>query len=185
MIPFVKVLRGIILIKYDVAQVVQSVLGLFFLCYLPYSSNGQVNFKSLSEFPAYKLTSSQGKIFTSTMATKNQKPTAVVYFSPTCHHCQTQTTDITSNMAMFKGVQFLFVTAYPVNDTKPFLNDYAIERFDNIIFGYDSTFAMGRFFELKSLPGIFIYGKDKQLKAYFETNVKAEKLYSAIFDAEK
>jgi thiol-disulfide isomerase/thioredoxin len=177
--------HGMNLINCDFSQSVPGILGLFFLLYLPYSLEGQVNFKSLPEFPAFKLTSSQGKTFTSTMAAKVQKPTVVVYFSPTCSHCQTQTTDITSNMGLFKGVQFLFVTAYPVNDTKPFLNDYAIERFDNIIFGYDSTFAMGRFFELKSLPGIFIYGKDKQLKSYFETNIKAEKLYSAIFDAEK
>lgn len=145
----------------------------------------QLTFKQLSEFPAFKLVSSEGKIFTSTAAIKDKKPTVVVYFSPTCHHCQTQTTDITSNMNLFKGVQFLFVTAYKPRDTESFLSEYGIEKFGNIKFGYDSAFGMGRFFDLKSIPGVFIYGKDRQLKAHFETNLKPGKLYSAIFDGEK
>jgi thiol-disulfide isomerase/thioredoxin len=144
----------------------------------------QITYRQLHEFPGYKLLNSDSVVFNSLSVVKPQKPTVIIYFSPTCHHCQSQATDITSNMNVFKDVQFLFVTSYPAADTKSFLSEYAIEKFKNITFGYDPQFAMGRFFELKSLPGVFIYDKNKQFKKAFETNVKPEKLYAAIFDEE-
>jgi thiol-disulfide isomerase/thioredoxin len=142
----------------------------------------QITYRQLPEFPGYKLLNSDSVVFNSLSVLKPQKPTVIIYFSPTCHHCQSQATDITSNMNVFKDVQFLFVTSYPAADTRPFLSEYAIEKFKNITFGYDPQFAMGRFFELKSLPGVFIYDKNKQFKKAFETNVKPEKLYAAIFE---
>jgi thiol-disulfide isomerase/thioredoxin len=138
-------------------------------------------FRKLPEFPSFRLISSVGAPFSSTEILKKGKPSVIIYFSPTCHHCQKQTEDLTANMKSFKDVQFLFVTSYPFEDSKSFLNEYAIEKFTNIKFGYDSTFSMGSFFELKTLPGIFIYDKAGMYKNHFETNVKPEKLYTAIF----
>ena len=143
---------------------------------------GQINFKTYSSLPSYKLVSSSGDTFTSSSVLQKNTPTVVIYFSPTCHHCQQQTEDITSNIKQFKDVRFLFVTSYPEADTKPFLNQYAIEKFKNITMGYDSTFAMGRFYLLESLPGIFIYDKKGELKTFFSTNVKPANLYAAIFE---
>lgn len=145
----------------------------------------QVSYKTLPEFPAFKLKSSGEKIFTSTEVQRKNKPTVVVYFSPTCHHCQTQALDITGNIKLFKDVQFLFVTSYPEADTKPFLDEYAIEKFPNIRFGYDTAFAMGKFYMLKSLPGIFIYNKEGVFVRDFDTNVKPEILKDALISIEK
>lgn len=145
----------------------------------------QITYKQLPEFPGFKLHNSDSVVFNSLSVVKPKKPTVVIYFSPTCHHCQSQAVDITSNMNVFKDVQFLFVTSYSAADTEPFLRDYAIEKFKNITFGYDPHFNMGRFFDLKSLPGVFIYDESRQFKKAFETNVKPEKLYTAIFDEKK
>lgn len=144
--------------------------------------SGQINFKTFPTLPAYKLVNSNGETFTSTSVQRKNVPTVVVYFSPTCSHCQHQAEDITSNMTQFKEAQFLFVTSYPAADTKPFLNQYAIEKFKNIAFGYDSTFAMGQFFLLESLPGVYIYDKKGIFKTFFNTNVKPANLYAAIFE---
>jgi cytochrome oxidase Cu insertion factor (SCO1/SenC/PrrC family) len=147
--------------------------------------SGQITYRSLPEFPAFKLISAEGKLFTSTEVQKKNKPTVVVYFSPTCHHCQTQTADITANMKQFKDVQFLFVTPYPESDTRPFLSDYAIEKFTNIRFGYDTSYAMARFFELQSLPGVFIYSKEGKFAKAFDTNIKPEILKETLNSIEK
>lgn len=146
---------------------------------------GQISYKNFLDFPAFKLKSSGERTFTSTEVQKKNKPTVVIYFSPTCHHCQTQALDITGNIKLFKDVQFLFVTSYPEVDTKPFLNEYAVEKFSNIKFGYDTAFAMGRFFMLKSLPGIFIYNKDGKFVKDFDTNVRPEILKEALISIEK
>jgi cytochrome oxidase Cu insertion factor (SCO1/SenC/PrrC family) len=145
----------------------------------------QVSYKTLTEFPAFKLKNSGNKIFTSTEVLKKNRPTVVVYFSPTCHHCQAQALDITGNMKLFKDVQFLFVTSYPEADTKSFLDEYAIEKFSNIRFGYDTAFAMGSFFMLKSLPGLFIYNKEGKFVRDFDTNLRPEMLKEALISIEK
>jgi cytochrome oxidase Cu insertion factor (SCO1/SenC/PrrC family) len=153
-------------------------VGFFFI----QNGFGQINFKTYPTLPAYKLVSSSGETFTSSSILQKKSPLVVIYFSPTCSHCQQQAEDITSNMNQFKDAQFLFVTSYPQSDTKPFLNQYAIEKFKNITFGYDSTFSMGKFYLLESLPGIFIYNKNGELKTFFSTNVKPANLYAAIFE---
>lgn len=142
----------------------------------------QITYKNLPEFPAFKLMDSKGASFSTVSVLKKDKPTVLIYFSPTCHHCQTQTTDITSNIKLFKDVQFLFVTSYPPQDYQPFLNEYALEKFPNIMFGYDSTYALVRFLELESLPGVFIYDGKHQLKINYDTNIRTKNLYSAIFE---
>jgi cytochrome oxidase Cu insertion factor (SCO1/SenC/PrrC family) len=140
----------------------------------------QINYKSLPDFPSFNLISSEGKTFRSTEVQKKNKPTVVVYFSPTCHHCQTQTSDITSNIKQFKEVQFLFVTPYPESETKFFLSEFAIERFSNIRFGYDPNYVMARFFEIQSWPGIFIYNIEGKLAKAFDTNIKPETLKETL-----
>jgi cytochrome oxidase Cu insertion factor (SCO1/SenC/PrrC family) len=159
-----------------------------FACIIALSAVGcsavqaQVTFRTLTEFPAFKLKNARGEVFTTTQVLKKDKPTVIIYFSPTCKHCQQQTEDITGNIKVFKEVQFLMVTSYPPEDYKSFLETYAIERFDNITFGYDPDFKLGGFLDLETLPGVFVYDKNMQLKNHYTTNLKPQKLYSAIFD---
>lgn len=157
-------------------------MGFMLLALWAGAAQAQISFKTLKEFPAFKLTGTNGQIFTSTEVIKKNKPSVIIYLSPTCKHCQKQMEDITSNIKTFKDVQFLVVTSYPPEDAKPFLAEYAIEKFSNIKFGYDTEFKMGRFFEMENVPGVFIYDKDRMLHKFFDTNVKPQKLYSAIFE---
>lgn len=159
-----------------------------FACLIAFSVAGcgaayaQVTYKNLPEFPAFKLKDVNGEEFTTTKVLKKDKPTVIIYFSPTCSHCQHQTEDITGNIKIFKDVQFLMVTSYPPEDYKTFLETYAIAKFGNITFGYDPEFRLGGFLDLESLPGVFIYDGKGQLKNHYETNLKPQKLYSAIFE---
>lgn len=152
--------------------------GLFFAATL----SAQITYRNLPEFPAFKLKDSKGETFSTVSVLKKDKPVVLIYFSPTCHHCQTQTTDITSNIKLFKDAQFLFVTSYPPSDYQPFLDEYAIEKFSNISFGYDYTYSLVKFLELESLPGVFVYDKNHQFKKAFDTNIRTKNLYSAIFE---
>ena len=142
----------------------------------------QLTFRTLQEFPAFKLKGTDGQVFTSTAVLQKNKPAVIVYLSPTCNHCQTQVQDITGNIKTFKDVRFLFVTSYSEQDTRPFLAEYAIEKFPNIRFGYDTSHAMKRFYEMSGYPGIFIYDKSAKFKKSYDMNVRPQTLYAAIFD---
>ncbi len=107
-------------------------------------------------------------------------PTIVIYFSPTCGHCQHQAEEITSHIKQLEDVQILMVTSHPLYEIRQFIDTYAINHFANITVARDPDFNMGRFYELKSMPGIFIYNKKGKLKKAFDTNVKIEDLVAAL-----
>ena len=72
------------------------------------------------------------------------------------------------------------VSSYGLDEIQQFVASYGLDHFQNITVAQDPGFNMGTFFELKSLPGIFVYDKKGKLKTHFETNVLANELLNAI-----
>lgn len=139
-----------------------------------------INYHNYPSFPAFPLLKTDSTKFNSVSAVVKGRPTVVIYFSPTCSHCQHQAEEITGKIKDFEKVQFLMVSSYAIQDIRQYIASYALDHFSNITVAYDPSFSMGRFFELKSLPGIFVYDKKGKLKSHFETNVHAEELLKAI-----
>jgi peroxiredoxin len=109
-----------------------------------------------------------------------KQPLVVVYFSPTCSHCQHQTEEITGNMGLFKEVQFVFVSAYALPDIKTFATNYGLGRFKNIALAYDPTAKLAGYYNMQSLPGIYVYNKSGKLIHSFETNATAVQIVDAL-----
>jgi len=144
------------------------------------AKNAALTYKSYTSFPAFPLfTLDSSKISSVSVLTKHE-PVVVICFSPTCSHCQHQAEEITSHMKDFKDVKFLMVSSYPMQEVREFAETYALNRFPNILVASDPNFSMGHFYELRSLPGIYLYDKKGKLKKHFETNVLAEDLLKAI-----
>lgn len=140
----------------------------------------EINYKTLPSFPAFPLLKTDSSKFNSVSVFQKNHETVVIYFSPTCSHCQHQAEEITSHMKDFEGVKFLFVSSYTMDDINQYVSAYGLNHFSNITVGQDAAFNMGRFFELKSLPGIFVYDKKGKLKASYDTNVHADELLKAL-----
>ncbi len=139
-----------------------------------------ISYKTFSSFPAFPLLKTDSTKFNSVSVVEKNHPTVIIYFSPTCSHCQHQAEEITASMKQFEGVNFLFVSSYTMEDINQYVSAYGLNHFSNITVGQDAPFNMGRFFELKSLPGIFVYDKKGKLTASFDTNLKADVLAKAI-----
>lgn len=155
---------------------------LFGLCAIGQDTSKTASFtyKSYTSFPAFPLfTLDSSRISSVSVRTKNE-PIVVICFSPTCSHCQHQAEEITSHMKDFKEVKFLMVSSYPMQEVREFAEAYALNRFPNILVASDPNFSMGQFYELRSLPGIYLYDKKGKYKKHFETNVIAEDLLKAI-----
>ncbi|TAD92445.1 MAG: hypothetical protein EAY75_02595 [Bacteroidetes bacterium] len=110
---------------------------------------------------------------------KANQPLVVLYFSPTCSHCQQQTEEITANMGLLKSVNFLLVSAYPLADLRSFEASYGIARFQNMALAHDPTAKLAVFYGLKALPGIFVYNKNGLLVQKFKTNATAAQIAAA------
>jgi peroxiredoxin len=137
-------------------------------------------YKSYTSIPAFPLLALDSSKFSSISVVEKKEPLIIMYFSPTCGHCQHQAEEFTSHMKDLKGVKILMVSAYPLGEMRQFNTDYGLAHFSNIKLGNDPEFSMGRFFDLKSLPGIFIYGKDGKLKKTFETNAAIVDIVAAL-----
>ena len=160
-----------------------AILALF-LCF---GANAQdtskpvvINYRTHESFPAYPLFALDSSRFNSLRVAGKKEPVVIIYFSPTCSHCQRQAEEITGHIKAFKDVQFLMVSSYPMQEIKEYVNTYALSRFPNITVASDPNFSMGQFFELKSLPGIYVYNKNGKYKTHFETNVLADTLAKAV-----
>lgn len=139
-----------------------------------------ITYKNYTSFPAFNLLALDSTRFSTLSVSNRKEPVVFIYFSPTCSHCQHQAEEITSHMNDFQHVQFLMVSAYSMQEIKQYADSYGLSHFKNITIGQDAAFAIGRFFDIKSLPGIFVYDKKGKYQTHFETNVVADSLKAAV-----
>lgn len=134
------------------------------------------SYKTQQTIPAVQLVDVNKQAFFSNKVQVPGKTLVLVYFSPTCGHCIDFTESLTGKLKQFKDVQFLFVSAYSVEEIKTFANNKGLTKMANFKVGQDPEFKLGTFYELKEIPSIFVYGKNGKLKKSFDSKVKMEDL---------
>src|SRR3954469_18961054 len=105
--------------------------GLFMIClclmtistHLFAQSDSIPVYKQHPTIPDFKLMRADSTYFQVKSRVDKKKPTVIVIFSPTCGHCQHQAEEITGHMKELKNVNFIFSTAYPVNEMKQYIDD--------------------------------------------------------------
>lgn len=135
--------------------------------------------KTQQTIPAVQLVSWNKQPFFSNKVQSAGKTLVLVYFSPTCSHCLEFTENLTGKLKQFKNVQFLFVSAYSVEEIKTFAITRGLTKMPNFTVGQDPEFKLGGFYELKEIPSIFVYGKNGKLKKSFDSKVKMEDLIAS------
>jgi thioredoxin-related protein len=118
-------------------------------------------------------------IFTHTMLQKN-KPTILVFFDPDCDHCQEATKGFTSKYERFKDVQILMVTIMPFDRTIKFYKDYKIADFPNIILTRDAIYDLPKFYQVHSVPDVYVYDKKGKLIRHFKKDIPVDEI-AALF----
>ncbi len=137
-------------------------------------------YKKFPFIPSFQLMKADSSMFYMKDAIPKKTVAVVIIFSPACSHCQHQAQEITSHMQALANVHFLFATGYPLNEMKQFISDQGLDRFPNIVVGQDKGQNLGSFYQIRGLPGIFVYNKKGELVAEFNTNVSADILAEAI-----
>lgn len=106
------------------------------------------------------------------------KPVVLFYFGPDCPYCQAEISEITREMDKLKNIQFYLFTVYPFDEMKKFYANFQLDKYPNIITGYDYELSFFEHFKIQSVPGIAIYGKDKRLKGTFVGNISYKQILS-------
>jgi len=118
-------------------------------------------------FPAFSLKLTDSSIFKSSSVKKGE-PAIVIYFSPTCDHCQVFISEILKNMESFKNDRIILVTYLDVAEVKKFEEDYHLKKYKNIIAGTEGTnFTVKNFYDVGPFPFTATYDKNLTLKTIY------------------
>jgi cytochrome oxidase Cu insertion factor (SCO1/SenC/PrrC family) len=111
-----------------------------------------------------------------TKADLQKKPTWIIYFSPDCGHCQTETEEIISNIKQLEKVQIVMVASRPYTDVKNFYDHYLLRRFPNITMGIDPVRLLVNFYKVDYTPFSALYDKKGRLIKAFKDAPKIEEI---------
>jgi len=120
--------------------------------------------KPMPEF-SMLLTDSTTKLYSRDFP--SNKPTVFFYFSPYCPYCKAQTKKIIEDMDMLKGIQFYYISYFPLPAVKDFCKEFELAKYPNITVGLDSSYFVKDYFEIAAFPYLAIYGKNKNLNKSF------------------
>ena len=119
----------------------------------------------------------------STTLTKDKlkkQPLILMFFSPTCDHCQHQMEDMIKNMDKLSHYQIVLASYSPMEEMTEFYKNYKLSNYPNIKMGRDNRYLLPPFYDIRSLPYLALYNKKGDLVTTFEGNAKVSKLTDAL-----
>ncbi|MDQ2752146.1 MAG: thioredoxin fold domain-containing protein [Bacteroidota bacterium] len=101
-----------------------------------------------------------GKTYTYKELKKNT-PTVLIYFSPTCEHCQAFTKELLKYDKELKDKQIVMVTYQPVKEMKPFDSMFHISSKHYIKMGTEGyTFLVQKYYGVQRFPFVVMFNKE-------------------------
>jgi len=127
-------------------------------------SQSQAAMKKIAPF---QIRLTNGQQYTSSQLAAG--PVVLIYFSPDCEHCQNFTKDMVKNFNVFVNKQVVMVTFQAMDMLKPFVAQYNLGSYSNVKVGTEGTsYAVQRYYQIRSFPYIAIYDKSGKLVKTFE-----------------
>src|SRR4051812_23908513 len=69
--------------------------------------------------------------YTNDQKIPDNKPVVIIYFSPTCGHCQITADEFSKRMQDMKDIYFVWVSYYPLPEIKDFAKKFNLQQFTN------------------------------------------------------
>ena len=135
-------------------------------------------YKRFPTVPPFSLLQADSSLITKAQLKK--APVLVMYFSPSCDHCQRQVREMLTRIDDFKHVQFVLATYQPFDEMTAFIKEYKLEEHSNIKVGRDTKFFLPTFFHIQSLPFLALYDKKGNLVTTYQGNVGVDTLLKAF-----
>lgn len=122
------------------------------------TANTVAPYKKDNRIPAFTILQPD-----STWLTKAHLPkynfTAIIYFSPTCGHCQYTAGELVKKMDSLKKVLFVFVSYNSMDEIVEFYKKYGLNKFRNVRIGRDPKYFVPSFYRVESTPFVAVYNK--------------------------
>jgi len=108
------------------------------------------------------------------------KPVVIVYFTPTCGHCQIAAEEFSKKMKDMRDIFFVWVSYSPLPEIKEFANKFSLQQFNNIIIGRDPNYAIPSYFRVKFTPYMAVYNKEQHLIETYGQGTEADTIIALL-----
>lgn len=130
-----------------------------FLVLLFFAKHGTTLSQS-NKLPPFKMVTENGKVFTASQLPYN-KPILLIYFDPSCDHCQDLTNKLIVHEGSLKTTSIAMITYVSVAEVKKFVVQSKLQQYKNYFVGTEgNTFFLRDYFRLVKMPFVALYDKD-------------------------
>lgn len=146
-----------------------------------FSNAQEVNippYKRHPNVPPFEITTVHKKVITKNDLTA--KPTVVMFFSPSCDHCQRQIRDLQNVYDQLKEFEFVLACYVKPAELVKFIEEYDMNKYPLFKVGIDTKYILPPFYNIKSLPFIALYDKKGKLIQVKEGNMKVDDMIKAL-----
>jgi cytochrome oxidase Cu insertion factor (SCO1/SenC/PrrC family) len=122
-----------------------------------------------AHIPNFTIVLADGRHFTKADLNPH-KPVMIVYYSPTCEHCQHFAQALASHIDQFKGVQIVMVTFRPLNEVKDFTRIGHLEHTGAYVGSEGLTWVVQHHYNIVNFPFVAVYDKYGKLGGIFRND---------------
>ena len=106
----------------------------------------------------------------------DKKATVFIIFNPFCDHCKHETEELKANIGLFKEALIIMASPIDYAHLKKFYEAYRIADYPGIVMGRDPGNFFGTFFNIRTIPSVFVYNKKGNFVAAFERPESIKKI---------
>ena len=163
--------------KYKFSAHLLKSLVLFVLVFSFYSVQAQQQDNDYKrKVPPFHIQLVNGDSLLSKQLKKNL-PVMVVYFDPTCEHCQAFTRSLLEKINSFNNVQIVYITYTPISEVQKFEKDFNLKKYSNFKLGTEGdSFIVQKFYYVSKFPFIALYDKKGMLISFYRDPPSIETL---------
>lgn len=159
-------------------KIILPIAIISFLVIMGYKVVDKINYKkqvaeNIKQMPVFSYFDLDGNVFTKDNLPKNT-PVLFVYFNSECDFCNHEAEMIQQNLEKLEDIQIVFISFEKMDRIKEFAQKYSLLQHDNINFIADSKATFATTFDVKSLPCLVLYDKDRNLIEKIKGQVKIE-----------
>ena len=161
-----------ILLLLIIAATINSIYAQDFDTIPPYQKDSL----HIPEFTVLRTDSS----YTNDKIIPKDKPVVIIYFSPSCGHCQLTADEFSKKMQDMKDIYFVWVSYYPLPEIKEFAKNFNLQQFNNITIGRDEGYTIPSYYRVKFTPFMAIYNKEHHLIKTYQQGTDADTLIKLL-----
>jgi thiol-disulfide isomerase/thioredoxin len=118
-----------------------------------------------AKMPDFQVVNTNKDLVSKDELIKKGKPSVIMFFNPSCSHCQTTAKMIKDSLQQYKDIPFVLITGdNMVNDIKNFAEMTTVLDEPNVTVTADYSKISDLLFEYKGIPQVMIYDKNQILK---------------------